>query len=271
MNTVINGRKIANDILKKLTLAWPKMKRAPSLGIIVVGEDPSSLSFIKEKGAAAIKIGIDYQIYRFPHKVSETRLIKAINKLLKKHSAWIVQLPLPKYISAHAVLNAIPFEKDPDMLSTHSWMHLLSGASLVPPCVAAAREIIRQHKIKLKGKHVAIIGFGRLVGQPIALWMSQQKAKVSVVNEHTKDAKRIMRAADIIVSGVGKAKLIKGSDIKKGAVLLDFGFAKRNGKISGDVDFLSAVKKAKYITPVPGGMGPLTVAMLMKNIVLLCR
>lgn len=268
---IVNGRRMANDVLKKLTLSWPKMKRAPSLGIIVVGEDPSSLSFIKEKGAAAIKVGIDYQIYRFPLKISHTRLVKAVKKLLKKHSAWIVQLPLPSHIAMQNVLDVIPAEKDPDMLSTHSWMHFLNGGALIPPCVGAAREIIKSHNITLKGKNVAIIGFGRLVGQPIALWMAQQKAKVSVVNEHTKDTRRIMRAADVIVSGVGKAKLIKGSDIKKGAAVLDFGFTRRNGKISGDVDFFSAVKKAKYITPVPGGMGPLTVAMLMKNIVLLCR
>ncbi|RJQ14563.1 bifunctional 5,10-methylenetetrahydrofolate dehydrogenase/5,10-methenyltetrahydrofolate cyclohydrolase [Candidatus Parcubacteria bacterium] len=266
---IISGREMAHKVLKKLTLTWPRVKKQPSLGIILVGENPASLSFIREKERAAETVGIDYRIYEFPYSVSTNNLKKKFKSLLKKHTAWIIQLPLPRHILSQEILDLIPSEKDADVLSAHSWLHFLAGSKILPPAVGAVEEIFRQYKVKPKGKTAIVVGFGPLVGQPVAFWLAQQKARVNVINEGQKKPENFLKKADIIVSGVGKAHLIRGDHIKKGAVVIDFGFAKKDGRFVGDVDFVSVAKRARIVTPVPGGAGPLTVAMLMKNIFVL--
>ena len=276
---IVDGRQMAGDILKTLLKKRAKIKKPVSLGIILVGSNPASLSFIKEKQRAAQKLGISYCLYQFNFGVSTKQLQQKIKKLLKKHSAWIVQLPLPKHLKTQEILDLIPAQKDADMLSTQGWSQFLMGGKILPPAVGVVKIIFKYYRVKVEGRRVVVVGFGRLVGQPVAFWLALQKAKVSIVNEDERNPGRILKKADIIVSGVGKANLIKGRDVKKGAVIIDFGFNKKAGKlrrrdqggIIGDVDFKSVSKKAKLITPVPGGTGPLTVVMLIKNVILLAK
>lgn len=268
---LVDGRRLAGDILKTLLKKRAKIKKPVSLGIILVGSNLASLSFIKEKQKAAQKLGINFCLYQFSQNTFAGRLQKEIKKLLKKHSAWIIQLPLPRHLKAQEILDLIPAKKDADVLSTQGWSQFLMGAKILPPAVGVVKTIFKYYRVKVEGKRVVVVGFGRLVGQPVAFWLAQQKAKVSVVNENERNPGRILKKADIIVSGVGKANLIKGRDVKKGAVIIDFGFVKKTGEIMGDVDFKSVSKKAKLITPVPGGVGPLTVVMLMSNVLLLVK
>lgn len=268
---IVDGRRLADDILKKLLRWRVKIKKPASLGIILVGQNSASLAFIKEKEKAVQKLGISHCLYQFPDKISTTSLKEAVKKLLKKHSAWIVQLPLPKYLNVQEILDLIPVGKDADMLSTLSWFQFLMDGKILPPAAGVVKAILQHYKVKPRGKNVIVVGFGRLVGQPVALWLAKEKAKIMVVNEGDKNAGAILRKADIIVSGVGRANLIKGKDVKRGVIVIDFGFSEKAGKITGDVDFKSVAAKTKLITPVPGGTGPLTVVMLMKNILTLSK
>lgn len=183
----------------------------------------------------------------------------------------IIQLPLPKNIDTQDILDIIPPGKDVDVLSEKSLGNFYTGDkedfSVLPPVVEAISHFLKEYSIKIEGKNIVLVGAGRLVGKPLAVWFAQKNVNLSVVNESTKNISDFTKKADILISGVGKANLIKGNIIKKGAVIFDVGSSIKNGKTAGDVDFGSVSKKAGYITPVPGGVGPVTVACLLENLV----
>ena len=192
----------------------------------------------------------------------------------------IVQFPLPKHINTQSVLDRIPQRKDVDVLSSSSFAEFVFGTlSILPPTVAAIALLIKetlrqssgQAKRNLEGTQVAVVGAGRLVGLPVSLWLTQQGAIVSLIQKGTRNAPQLIKKADIVVSGVGKAGLITGTMIKKGSVIIDAGTSVESGRAQGDVDFKSVSKKAGYLSPVPGGVGPLTVACLFQNLFSLSR
>lgn len=186
------------------------------------------------------------------------------------NSGIVIQLPLPSHINAQEILNLTPLQKDIDVLSENSLGKFSQNVlSIIPPTVCAISRLLNKYRIEIKGKNIVIVGAGRLVGYPLAIWFLQEKATVSVLNKYTKDVVSFIKKAEILVSGVGKPNLIRGNMIRKGVVILDAGSSIKNGRLVGDVDLKSVSKMVNYITPVPGGVGPLTVACLIENLITL--
>ena len=260
----IDGKKIKDKVLNKLKSEIGSEKLR--LVGILVGDHPGSRKFMELKEKAAKEIGVDFKLYEFPEDISTTKLRDELNKIAKQGVSHgiIIELPLPEQINTQYILNTIPIEKDVDVLSTKAQGAFFVGKSnILPPAVEAVRIVFEEHDIDIKGKDIAIFGYGLLIGKPIANWLAMQGASVFVINEFTKHPEEISKEADIIISGVGQSGLIKEDMVKKGVVVVDFGYSK-DGK--GDVDFDSVSKKASLITPVPGGMGPVVVAAVLKNL-----
>jgi len=263
---ILDGRKLAEEILEKLK------KEAEGknlkLAVVLVGEDPVSLIFVRGKEKACTKIGIDFELFRFPQTIKQQDLEKEIKKIAEDVSGLVIQLPLPKEINNREILNLIPLEKDVDVLSQEAFEKFKAGNSLIiPPVVAAIDCLLKEYKIDLKNKKIVLIGLGKLVGLPLSIWLAQKGIDFSVVDKSTENAGRIIKKADVIISGVGKPGLVTGAMVKEGAIVIDAGSALQDRKIVGDVDFSSVSKKASYITPVPGGVGLLTVALLLSNLI----
>ena len=261
---ILDGKKLSEKILINLKRKIKKSNLKLRLVIIQVGENDVSQIFIHQKEKVCQKTGIAFKLYKFPAKISSQELKKGIAKIVKNpiNSGVIVQLPLPQRFKREldGFLDLIPPKKDIDVIP-------------YSPTVNGILYLLKYYKIRLKGKNIVIIGAGRLVGFPLTVQFLKEKATLSVLNEFTKDIFLFTKKADILISAVGKPNLIKGSMIKKGVVIIDAGCVMRKGKIAGDVDFKSVSKKASYFTPVPGGVGPMTVACLLENLVKLnmCR
>lgn len=270
MAKILNGKKLAEKILERVRKEIKKSHLKLRLTIIQVGENPVSEIFIRQKKKACEKVGIYFRLYKFEQKIAQKKLKTEVEKIVKnpRNSGAIIQLPLPKNRDADEILNLIPSEKDIDVLSTESLGKFYQGTlPISPPVVGAVSHLLKTYKIKIKGKNVVLVGAGRLVGQPLASWVLREKGILTVVNEFTKNISSFTQKADILISGVGKSNLIQGKMVKKGVIVIDCGSAYYKGKLAGDVDFKSVSKKASYITPVPGGVGPLTVACLIENLV----
>jgi methylenetetrahydrofolate dehydrogenase (NADP+) / methenyltetrahydrofolate cyclohydrolase len=269
MFKILDGKKLSEEILERLKKETASRQFKPTLAVVSVGDDPASKIFIRQKEKACNFVGAGFKFFNFPSNVSYEELKKEVVRISAspEFSGIVVQLPLPLKINAQEILNLIPPEKDVDVLSEKSLgKFYTNNYSVLPPVVGAISHFIEKQKISVRGKNVAIIGAGKLVGFPSSLWFFGQKATVSVLNEFTKNISAVIKNADIIVSGVGKPGLIKGNTVKRGAIIFDVGCGFKNNKISGDVDFKTVSKKAGLITPVPGGVGPMTVAVLMENL-----
>ena len=234
---ILDGKKLSEKILKKLKAEIKRKRLKLKLSIVLVGDDSDSKIFIRQKKKACERVGIDFELFKFSSKISNSELKKEIKKIIQDPNIKniVVQLPLPKGLNAEEVLNLIPKEKD---------------AEIISPVVCAVDRILKEYKISLKNKKIVLIGKGRLVGRPLSVWLRKQNMKFSNIDK--------IKNADIVISGVGKPNLIKGEMVKKGVVVIDIG---------ADVDFKSVSKKASYITPVPGGVGPVTVACLLQNLI----
>lgn len=283
----IDGKGIAKGIIEQL-----KSEPVPQkiFAAVLVGDNAASESFVKQKEKVAKELGIDFRIYRFPETSTNDSLRKDIRKLagLSRVGAVIVQLPLPAHVNAHYVLNAIPPEKDVDVLSERTLGAFYNNRSrVVPPSVAACEEICRREHIALEDKKVAVVGLGVLVGKPIALWLMNpvksptgdhgaRKAKEVYLLDRGSDLE-ILKHADIVISGVGKAGLIKQEMLKDSASVIDFGYSfDSEGKIRGDFDsslspLTSDLESLEFYTPTPGGTGPILIAKLMENFYILNR
>ena len=269
---VIDGRKIAEKILEETKVEFTKLKKLPFLAAVLVGDDTGSRRFLELKKKAAEKIGIDCRLYEFPKGISNGELRKNLNQIVKATACggMIIELPLPAHLNPQYILNAVPEKKDPDVLSQKSQGAFWTGRSeVLPPSVEAVKSILEEYKIEPKGKTTAVFGYGLLVGKPVSHWLASQGATVSVINEFTLNAERYSLNADLVISGVGKPGLIKSDMIKEGAIVIDFGFAGTEEEIAGDVDFQEVGKRASLITPVPGGTGPIVVAAVLRNLVIL--
>ncbi|MCL4406305.1 MAG: bifunctional 5,10-methylenetetrahydrofolate dehydrogenase/5,10-methenyltetrahydrofolate cyclohydrolase [Patescibacteria group bacterium] len=240
------------------------------LAAILVGDNPASMSFIrKQKQQAAEKSGIDFRVFEFPKKVKEEELLSAIKALAEdeKCGGIIVQLPLPEHLDKQAILDAVPFRKDPDALSSEAINRFRGGSPLVlPPAVGVVKEILDFQKIDLKGKSVAVVGLGFLVGGPVADWFRGRCRELFLIDKG--DDFSPVKNADIVVLGTGVPGLIKESDAKLGALVIDFGYGKdENGKLRGDFKPSATQNPAEagFYTPTPGGTGPILVARLLLN------
>lgn len=268
--SILDGRAIAQKIKNQLKRKIVKMKIKPALAVVYAGSDPASLSYIKAKEKAAKEIGVDFLFYKFPAQVPEKKVVDLIFNLNqnKKISGIIIQLPLPKHLSRNKILNAIALEKDVDVLSDESRKKFEKGEpAFVPPPAGAVLEFLKIAKKPIEKSTVVVVGRGMLVGEPVAMLLKQKAKKLIICDRATINLMAETKKADILISAVGKPDLIKKEMVKKGAVVIDAGTAKHLGRIVGDVDFVNVSLKASYITPVPGGVGPVTVAKLLENVV----
>ncbi len=263
---LLDGKKLKKRILNNLKKEIKEKQLKLSLAVVLVGEDLLFKTFVEEKEKACKEIGIGFNLFKFPEIISEEDFKEEVKKIERDYSGVVVQLPLPEKL--HNVFNVIPFKKDPDVLSKEAKEKFREKKlSVLPPVVCAVFHLIKEYDISLKDKEIVLVGKGKLVGEPLSVWLSQKGIDFSVVKEDTEKSEKIIKKADVLITGVGKAGLIKGDMVKEGAVVMDAGTSFKEGKISGDVDFETVSKKASYITPVPGGIGPLTVACLLENLV----
>ncbi len=238
------------------------------LGAVLVGSNPEFKKFVEMKGKVAEKIGVGFQMYQFPENITTEALKEEVRKISSENDGVLVELPLPGLIDSQAVLNEIPLKKDVDVLSEEAQgLFYNSQSEIFPPAVEAVKVVLEEYKVDPIDKKVAVFGQGLLVGKPISYWFDRMKSEVYRIDEFTESPEQYSVKADIVVSGVGKPYFITGDMIKDGAVILDFGYENKEGKMVGDIEMDSAGSKASLITPVPGGMGPIVVASVLKNLV----
>ena len=270
----IDGKAIAADIRAEMAVRAAALKEKgiqPCLAVILAGEDPASKIYVRNKRRACKEVGIESRAVLLPEEVTEAELIAEIEKLNADDSvdAILVQLPLPKQIDELKVLDAIAPEKDADGFHVLSAGKLFTGRPAPLPCTpAGCMELLRRAKVPLKGANAVVVGRSNIVGKPMALLLLNEHCTVTVCHSRTKDLADFTRRADILVLAVGRAKMITGDMVKPGAAVIDVGINRNeDGTLSGDADYESVEKVAGWITPVPGGVGPMTIAMLMKNAV----
>lgn len=267
---LLDGKKLSEEILGNLKKEIENRKLNLKLAVVQIGENLVSSAFIDKKKDACRTTGISFELFNFSPNIEISGLKSKIAKIAANpvNSGIIIQLPVPKKFVTEELLNLIPEEKDTDVLSEQSLGKFYQGTlKILPPTVQGILGLLKKYKISLQGKDIVILGAGRLVGFPLALQLLKEKATVSVLNEFSKDTPSFTKKADILISAVGKPNLIKGDMVKRGAIVIDAGNSIEKGKSSGDVDFKSVSKRASYITPVPGGVGPMTVACLLENLV----
>ncbi len=263
--TIIDGKKIADEILTRLA-TLPKPKRF--LAAVLIGDDPSSMSFLKQKEKTAWKLGVDFRLYQFSASIAKDDLRLTIKKMGNDPACGgiILQLPLPNRDDEQDVLNAISRVKDIDVLGEKALAAFRAGESaILPPAVGVVREVIMDYGLLIMESTVAVIGAGRLVGRPIATWLTG-KAKEVLILDKGDDLKRL-EDADVVISGAGVPGLITPDMLKDGAIVIDFGYGLLNGKPSGDFngEGLRIKDYGLLITPTPGGTGPILVAKLFEN------
>lgn len=272
MSTIIlDGNETAARILEEL---YPKIENAkPGLGIILVGSNPASMKYVQKKVEACERIGMHCELQEFPESVTEGELLEVIHAFnkSKKISGFIVQLPLPPHLdgSVPTLLDAINPSKDADGFTPASLGKLLAGLSggPTPATPSGILALLDAHDIAIAGQHVVVVGRSAIVGRPLSIMLLQRNATVTVCHSHTHDLAHHTKQADILVCAAGKPGLITKDMVKPGATVIDVGTTDVGGSLKGDVDFESVQKVASAISPVPGGVGPLTVAMLLKNCV----
>jgi len=270
MVSIVDGKNIADRLLNKLKIQIQKQGLQPHLAVVLVGSDPASETYVRKKQEAALGIGVRFSLFKFPQTISTADLIRKVQQIQSQRlSGIIVQLPLPKAIDKQKVLNELKPEIDVDFLSWESLGKLVIGENqLIPPSPGAILEVLSYHKIPLAGKHVVLVGAGDLIGKPLANLLIQMPVTLTVCSKDTKDLALHVRQADILITGVGKANLISGKMVKKGVVAVDAGVSFQGKKMFGDLNFSEVSKLASLITPTPGGVGPITVAKLLENVVL---
>lgn len=265
----IDGNVLAKQILQKITTETAKLSPKPALHVMMIGDDPASQVYVRQKEKAANKTGIGFLAHIFPSETNEKILSEFINKLNQDPTVtgFFIQLPLPPHLDNDRLINLINPEKDVDCLTATNLGLLVQNKPRFLPATAAAVEIIlKKARFNLRGAQVVIIGRSRIAGLPIALQVLHQNATVTICHRQTKNLGHITKQADLLISAVGKPGLIKATMIKKGAGIIDIGWARVAGKPKGDVDQKALGKIGTFYTPVPGGVGPVTVACLLRNV-----
>ena len=269
---IIDGKKEAallrEEIKKEILLLKEKTKKAPGLSVILIGDYAPSQIYVKNKEKNSKEVGINSDVIKYPKDITEQEVLNKIKELNNNPevSGILVQLPLPKHINKEKIINAIHPKKDVDGFNPINVGNLASGYDAIIPCTPlGCLHLIKKIEKNLTGKHAVVIGRSNLNGKPMAQLLLRENCTVTIVHSKTKDLKAECQKADILVAAVGKANLVKGDWVKKDSIIIDVGINKVEEKIVGDVDFESVKEKVKAITPVPGGVGPMTIACLLKN------
>ncbi len=266
---VVDGKKIAQELLAELKPKIAPIAKEKFFGAVLVGEDPASIHFLKQKERVAQELGLDFQLYRLPADITTDELRKEVDQLagVKNCGGFIVQLPLPQSIHRESILNAIPEAKDVDLLSEKATNAFYANQSpIAPPSVRAVEEILQREGKNLSLCTVAVIGKGTLIGKPVGFWLEQRVAKLLAFDSKTENLHAKLAEADIIVSGTGKNNLFSAKHLKEGAFVIDFGYGRNEeNKISGDFDPSGAEEKCITYTKTPGGTGPILVVKLFEN------
>jgi methylenetetrahydrofolate dehydrogenase (NADP+)/methenyltetrahydrofolate cyclohydrolase len=278
--TLIDGKKIAADIKAEISVKVAERKslgkKIPHLAIILVGDDGASQTYVDHKVKACKEVGFHYTMMRFADTISEEKLMKHINHVNDDEDVdgFIVQLPLPVHISVERITEKIRSDKDVDGFTNHNFGSIISKNPLLMPATPfGVMELLRRYNIETEGKNCVIVGASRLVGAPLSMMLVEQgRATVTICHKFTKDLASWTKQADILVVAVGKPGLVTADMVKHGAVVIDVGTTRvegpqyKNGySLKGDVEFKEVAAKASYITPVPGGVGPMTIASLLMN------
>ncbi len=272
MTQIIDGKRISTEIKEDLKLQMAQLKEQGieiTLAVVQVGQDLASSVYVRNKKKACEYVGIHSLAYELSENTSQEELLSLIDKLNQEDSVngILVQLPLPAHICEDTIIKAISPTKDVDCFHEVNVGKLCLGEPGFLPCTpAGVIELLKRSGVEVAGKECVIVGRSNIVGKPMALLMLRENATVTIAHSRTKDLKEVTKRADILIASVGKAKLIDDSYIKEGAVVIDVGINRNeDNKLCGDVDFEKAAPKCSAITPVPGGVGPMTIAMLMKN------
>ena len=271
---LIDGKALAAKMQAELKVKVDKLKEAdnvPGLAVILVGEDPASQIYVRNKARQATAIGLNSSVVRLPETVSEQELLDLIEQY-NQSEQWhgiLVQLPLPEHISEEKVLLAIDPEKDVDGFHPMNMGRLWSGNPLmIPSTPAGIMEMFREYDVELSGKGAVVIGRSNIVGKPMAQLLMMADATVTIAHSKTENLRELTKEADVLVVAIGRDRMIKAEDVKEGAVVIDVGMNRdEDGKLHGDVDFDEVKDVASLITPVPGGVGPMTITMLMEQTV----
>lgn len=265
---LLDGKVLANDILDKLSLKVKQLDTAPNLVVIQVGNDPASSVYVRNKERTAERVGINSETVKLSKHITQDELLEIIDKYnhFTSVNGILVQLPLPKHIDEQVILEAISPMKDVDGFHPLNVGKLNIGQKqMIPSTPAGIMELLKANQIELEGKHVVIVGRSNIVGKPLAHLLLEANATVTIAHSKTKDLKHLTKQADILVVAVGQPELITKDYVKTGAVVIDVGINRTESGLKGDVDFNNVKSKVAAITPVPGGVGPMTIAMLMNQ------
>lgn len=269
---LIKGPEVAASIREEIVAELAGLKEktgmVPGLAVILLGEDPASKAYVGNKEKTSKQLGFYSEVHRLPAETSQDELLALIDRLNKddRINGILVQLPLPDHIEEKAVIDAIVVEKDVDGFHPINVGNLMIGEESYIPCTPhGCLKMLEYINYDLKGKNAVVVGRSNIVGKPVALLLLQQHATVTICHSRTRDLPAVCREADVLVVAVGKPEMITGEMIKPGAVVIDVGINRVDDKLVGDVHFDSAQQVASYITPVPGGVGPMTITMLMLN------
>ncbi len=265
---IIDGKRMADALLERAKEKIASLNFKPCVAIVLVGDDPASQTYTKKKHDACAKVGMDSRNIKLPASATQKEIIAQVQHLNDDASvdAILVQLPLPEGVDEDAVLASVSREKDVDGFHPENFGKLALGTGSIAPCTPkGVIHMLKESGVPLPGKHAVVIGRSRIVGKPLALLLLNEGCTVTVCHSKTRDMGAIVKTADIICSAVGKPRLVTADMVKEGAVVIDIGTSKEAEKLVGDVDFAAVAKKASLITPVPGGVGPMTIAMLIEN------
>ncbi len=266
---ILDGKKIKTEILDELKDEVSKLSEKPNFVVIQVGDNPASNVYIKQKAKMAEYVGYGYTHLKFPEDITEEVLLNEIDRLNKddRIHGILVQMPIPNHIDTNLIQNAVSPEKDVDGLSDVNAGKLFHGKDALFSCTPyGVMEILKRYDIKVEGKHAVIVGRSNLVGKPMSTMLTNAGATVTLCHSKTKDLQMHTKMADILIVCVGKPKMITTDMVSEGTVVIDVGINRLDDGLCGDVDFDNVADKCAYITPVPGGVGPMTVAMLGQNV-----
>jgi methylenetetrahydrofolate dehydrogenase (NADP+)/methenyltetrahydrofolate cyclohydrolase len=272
--TIIDGKQVSEQIREQLRTQIESLSQrgiTPGLAVVLVGDDPASQVYVRNKARSCEQLGMYSEVHRMPAATHEHELLELIDKLNHKETIHgiLVQLPLPKHISEKSIIEAIAVEKDVDGFHPENVGRLVVGEECYLPCTpAGVIELLKHANVPIAGKHAVVVGRSNIVGKPVSFLLLQEHATVTICHSRTLNLTDVIRKADIVIAAVGRAQMITSKHVKPGAVVIDVGINRlADGRLVGDVDFDDVKKVASFITPVPGGVGPMTITMLLKNTV----
>lgn len=270
---IIDGKKVSSEVKEEVRQQTLKLKEThgitPGLAVVIVGDDPASRVYVNNKKKACELVGFKSEEYALPAETTQQELLNLVETLNNKDdiNGILVQLPLPKHLDDKAVIAAINPKKDVDAFHAVNVGKIMLGEYDFLPCTpAGVMELLHSYNIEVSGKNCVVIGRSNIVGKPMAMLLLHENGTVTICHSRTKNLAEVTKQADILVAAVGRPKFVTADMVKDGAVVIDVGMDRdENGKLCGDVDFENVKDKCSYITPVPGGVGPMTIATLMKN------